>query len=228
VGATRQIVVPRQATHPARTATVWLRWATHTFQPPAHRPPGQLAAVTLGVVWAHEDCPPAGVKGLDWLLLTTLAISDQAAAVRCLTYYACRFGIEVWHRTLKTGCAIEARQLASRAALQRGLALYSVVAWRLLYAALLARVTPDVPCTVLLEEAEWQALFCYQHHTTQVPARPPTLAQAVRGIATLGGFLGRKGDGEPGPTVLWRGFQRLADLTAMFHVCAPPPLFLVP
>ena len=81
---------------------------------------------------------------------------------------------------------------------------------------------PDVACTALLEESEWQALYCHIHQTTQVPPTPPTLAQAVRWIAQLGGFLGRTGDGPPGVTVLWRGFQRLVDLTAMYHVFRPP------
>ena len=123
---------------------------------------------------------------------------------------------------LKSGCAIERRQLADLDHLQRCLALFSVIAWRLLYATLLARVLPDVACTALLEESEWQALYCHIHQTTQVPPTPPTLAQAVRWIAQLGGFLGRTGDGPPGVTVLWRGFQRLVDLTAMYHVFRPP------
>ncbi|MGH2346762.1 MAG: IS4 family transposase [Chloroflexota bacterium] len=223
VGATVPIAVPRRGSQPVRTATVWLRWTALTLQPPANRPAGAVPAVPLSVVWAQEEHPPAGSAALDWLLLTTLAVPDQATAERTLAYYAGRFGIEVWHKTLKTGCAIEARQLASREALQRGLALYSVIAWRVLSAALLARSTPDVPCTVLLEEREWQALYCSHYHTTHLPVPPPTLAQAVRWIAMLGGFLGRKGDGPPGPTVLWRGFQRLTDLTAMFHLFAPPP-----
>jgi len=102
------------------------------------------------------------------------------------------------------------------------LALFSVVAWRVLYATMLARVLPDTPCTTLLEEGEWQALYCHIHQTTHLPPTPPTLAQAVRWIAQLGGYLGRTRDGAPGVTVLWRGFQRLIDLTAMYHVFRPP------
>ena len=67
------------------------------------------------------------------------------------------------------------------------------MAWKVRFAALLARTTPDLPGTVLLEQAEWQALYCAIHQTQQVPATPPTLYQAVRWIAKLGGFLGRTG-----------------------------------
>jgi hypothetical protein len=221
--ATITVAVPRQGAQPARTARVALRWATLTLQPPAHRAAEQLPAVAVGGVWAHEEQPPAGTEALDWLLLTTLPVPDQAAAEQILAYYACRFGIETWHKTLKTGCAIEARQLQSVEALERGLALYSVIAWRVLYASLRARATPELPCSVLLAAAEWQALYCAIHKTAQPPSRPPSLAQAVRWIAHLGGFLGRKGDGPPGPTTLWRGFQHLADLTVMYQLFAAQP-----
>lgn len=220
VGCTRTVPVARRGTQPARMARVQVRWQQVTLPVPRNRHGGQLEAVTLWALWAHEESPPPGVEALDWLLLTTLALPDQPTAAHLLDWYACRFVIERWHLVLKSGCAIEARQLESRAALQRGLALYSVIAWKVLCATLLARTTPDLPCTVLLEEAEWQALYCAIHRTTQPPATPPTLAQAVRWIAKLGGFLGRKGDGEPGPTVLWRGFQHLTDLTYMYAVFA--------
>jgi hypothetical protein len=72
-------------------------------------------------------------------------------------------------------------------------------------------------------------MYCRIHQTTQPPATLPTLAHAVRWVAKLGGFLGRKGDGEPGPTVLWRGFQHLADLTAMYQAfTGHPAYFLAP
>jgi hypothetical protein len=131
--------------------------------------------------------------------------------------------MEVWHKVLKAGCRIEQRQLASAAHLHRGLAVSDVIAWRVLYATLLARATPDVPCPVVLEDAEWQALCCAIQKTPQPPSPPPTLGQAVRWLAQLGGYLGRKRDGPPGTEVLWRGLQRLVDLTLMYQVFAPPP-----
>ena len=139
-----------------------------------------------------------------------------------LQWYACRWGIEVFHKILKSGCAIDRRQLEDLDHLQRCLTLYSVIAWRVFYATLLGRVSPALPCTTLLEESEWQALYGHVQQTTVLPTQPPTLAQAVRWIAQLGGYLGRKSDGPPGVTVLWRGLQRLIDLTAMYHVFRPP------
>jgi Transposase DNA-binding/Transposase Tn5 dimerisation domain len=225
VAATATVEVPRQGARPARTATLAVHWQQVTLRPPKARAAEGLPEVTVWAVWATETGAPPTAEPLDWLLLTTVPVQCAEDALERLAWYACRWGIEVYHKVLKSGCAIERRQLADLDHLQRGLALYSVIAWRLLYATMLARVLPDVACTVLLEEGEWQALYCHIHQTTQVPATPPPLTQAVRWIAQLGGFLGRPRDGAPGVTVLWRGFQRLVDLTAMYHVFRPPPRF---
>jgi hypothetical protein len=83
------------------------------------------------------------------------------------------------------------------------------------------RAVPDAPCTVVLEEAEWHALYCAIKRVATPPATAPTLRTAVRWIAQLGGFLGRKGDGEPGVTVLWKGWQRLVDLAHMYRIMRP-------
>ena len=124
---------------------------------------------------------------------------------------------------LKSGCAFEQRQLASAENLTRALALYDVIAWRILYGTLLARLAPEIPCTVLLEVQEWQALYCAVHKTPTPPSTPPTLGQARRWLAELGGFIGRASDGEPGVLVLWRGLTRLVDMTVMYQVFVPSP-----
>jgi hypothetical protein len=130
--------------------------------------------------------------------------------------------MEVWHRILKSGCRIEARQLATAARLQRCLTLYSVIAWRVFYATMLARAVPELPCSVLLEIEEWQALYCAIHRCPTPPDEPPTLGEAVRWIAQLGGFVGRRRD-QPGTETLWRGFQHLSDLTRMYCIMRPAP-----
>jgi hypothetical protein len=136
-------------------------------------------------------------------------------------WYSCRWGIEVWHRILKSGCRIEARQLASGERLQRCLTLYSVIAWRIFYATMLARAVPDMPCSVLLDLDEWQALYCAIHQCPTPPEEPPSLVQAVHWIAQLGGFVGRRRRDQPGTETLWRGFQHLMDLTKMYRIMRP-------
>jgi transposase-like protein/transposase Tn5 family protein len=222
LAATLTVHVPRHTGQPARQATVSLRFGAVTLRPPRHRRAEKLPPVTVWAVYVVEEHPPAGGEALEWLLLTTTAVPTEETAVERVEWYGVRFGIEVWHKVLKSGCRIEARQLESADRLQRGLPLYSVLAWRILYAPLLSRTLPELPCTVLLALEEWQALYCALHHTPTPPPTPPSLRQAVRWIARLGGFLERPSDGEPGVTVLWKGFQHLADLTTMYCIMRPP------
>jgi hypothetical protein len=210
------VEVTKSKTQEARTACLTVRTTTVKLRPPKKRKSEKLPKVTVSLVYALEENPPAGSEQLEWLLITTVTIENVSKALECLGWYTTRWGIEVWHRVLKSGCHIEKRQLQTAKRLKRALSVYSVIAWRVLYATMLSRECPNLPCTVLLEEAEWQVLYCVIFETKVLPYRVPTLREAVRWIASLGGFLGRKSDGEPGPTVLWRGFRRLADLTFMY------------
>ena len=213
-----ELDLPRQGHRPARRATVAVRFQAVTLRPPRRRARERLAAVPLWAVWVIEERPPADAEPVEWLLLTTCPVETAADAEARVAWYACRWGIEVWHKILKSGCQIEARQLATGARLERCLTVYSVIAWRVQQAVMLARAVPDLPCTALLEPDEWQALWCTIHQCPTPPVQPPSLQAAVRWLGRLGGYLGRKGDGEPGVTVLWKGLQHLADLTTMYRI----------
>src|SRR5712691_5711897 len=126
--------VPRRGPQAARDATLALRFCPVTLCPPRHRQREDLPAVTLWAVQVQEVDPPTDVTPIEWLLLTTVAVDTMAEAIERVEWYACRWGIEVWHRILKSGCRIEERQLASGERLQRCLTLYSVIAWRVFYA----------------------------------------------------------------------------------------------
>ena len=156
-----------------------------------------------------------------WLLRTTLAVTSFAPAGQCVAWYRYRWLIERYHFVLKSGCRLEQLQLRTAERLERAVATYCVVAWRLLWLTYEAREAGAVPCTVALRTSEWQALACRMTGQAEPPRKPPSLRQAVRWIAQLGGFLGRKGDGEPGVQVLWRGWSRLQDLTALWEVLHP-------
>lgn len=142
------------------------------------------------------------------------------AALEKVSWYAQRWQIEVLHKVIKSGCKIEQRQLETAKRLQRVLMVDLIVAWRVLALCKAGRQTPEGLASEWLNEAQWQALWCYQHQTAKPPGQPPSVRQAVRWIAQLGGFLGRKSDGEPGPTVLWRGLQELRTITAAWLLFA--------
>ncbi len=83
---------------------------------------------------------------------------------------------------------------------------------RLLWLTYEARKNPEKRIDEVLEEQEWQVLYLATQKNKALPTQSPKLREGVRQIASLGGFLGRKGDGEPGVKTLWRGWQRLQDL----------------
>jgi hypothetical protein len=105
--------------------------------------------------------------------------------------------------------------------LERALATYAIVAWRLLWLTYEARCHPAESIEGILPGHYWQVLYCHVHQTTILPHEPPTLADCVRWIARLGGFLARKSDGEPGVKTLWLGLQRVHDMASIWQLLAP-------
>ena len=96
-----------------------------------------------------------------------------------------------------------------------------VVAWRVLNLIKAARVEPTASAQRWLTREEWQALYCYRHEVRAAPAEPPTIQEAVAWLAALGGWLGRKSDGPPGPKTLWRGLHRLKDIVKSWQLFGP-------
>lgn len=215
------VEIPAEPGRPARTATVEVRYGDVTLRPPYRAASCQadLRPLRLSLVWVHEIGASSTVSApLDWLLVTNVPVTSFLDAVKRVTWYRGRWHIEVFHRVLKSGCQVEDCQLETADKLRRYLSLKSVIAWRLFWMVQVNRAHPDAVCTVVLSEPEWQALYVAIHRTTQLPDQIPTVRQVVRWIAQLGGFLGRKHDGEPGVTVVWRGWQRLHDLAMMWQV----------
>lgn len=226
VDGIQEIHVPRRGSSSARVARLEVRHAEVVLKPPHGK--SQYGSLKLWAVLAQETDPPEKVQPLRWMLLTTCVVSTLNQATEKLHWYTKRWGIEIYHKTLKSGCKIEERQLSDSNTIETCLGIDMVVAWRIYHLAKLGREIPDVPCTVFFEEAEWKALQTYISRTPYIAAEPPTLRQAIRMVATLGGFLGRKGDGEPGTKSLWLGLQQLAGMTEMWQLLfphlRPPPV----
>jgi len=148
----QELLVPRRGKQPARTAQLSIRYGKVTLAPPKQKPDEPSLAVW--VIHAEEQEPPEGVAALCWVLLTTVPTESFDAACEHLSWYALRWTIEVFHRTLKSGCKIENRQLGSASRLEACLAIDLVVAWRIHHLTKLGRETPDVPCSVYFEEAQ--------------------------------------------------------------------------
>lgn len=217
-----QVQVTKRENQPARTATVAVRYTSLILRPPQHLR-SQLKPCSLYAVCAQEVNPPPDVEPLDWLLLTTVPVCSFDDAVERLAWYCQRWQIEILHKILKSGCRIEQAQLASQKRLLPFIALFTIIAWRLFWLTFLARSDPDAPASTLLAPQELNALYTFLHKQPLPDSLHPTVHQATRWIAKLGGFLNRKHDGDPGVTVIWRGWQRLADITAAYLAFLPPP-----
>lgn len=224
VAGTLLVDVPRAAGRKARQAQLSVRFLRLACGPPRRRSrAADVPTVSLNWILVEEPTPPAKTRPIRWLLATTLPVDTLEEATRCVSYYARRWMIERWHYTLKSGCQVEERLLESLDNIERMLATMSIVAWRVMWLVYESRENPEQPCTVILCEAEWQALHTVTHrrHPKPMPSRPPTLKEAVRMIAMLGGFLGRKGDGEPGVKTVWKGLSRLSDITTGWLIHHP-------
>ena len=159
-----------------------------------------------------------GEELLEWILITSLEINPVAEAKLMAKFYSMRWTIETFFKTIKSGCKVEDCRLEEFNRLKRYIALFSIVAWRILWMTFLSRVDPDSECTGFLSESEWKALFCTIHKSKKLPEKIPKVKEAVVWIARLGGFLNRKNDDHPGPSAIWTGWQRLADFTLMWEI----------
>ena len=220
IAAERVVDVPRTKKGKARRATLEIRFAAVRLSPPVKKR-AKLEPIDLWAVLASEVDAPDDVSPLEWMLLTTIEVTTPEDAFEKLDWYAKRWGIEVFHKTVKSGCRIEERQLATEPRLENCLAVDLVVAWRILHLTMLGRQDPDQPCTVFFEEHEWKAVIAFTQGPEKVPETTPSLREVTRIVAGLGGFLGRKGDGEPGVKSLWIGLQRLDTISAAWRAFGP-------
>jgi hypothetical protein len=207
-----ELKVPRASGRPERTAKMAVRWLSLNIRAPKNDHPNR-PPVRLQFILVDEIDPPKGVTPLRWILATTMPVNSLEDALHYVHWYTYRWRIERYHFVLKSGCQIEDSLLKTVEAMKRAITTYSIVAWRLLWLTYQARQTPNAPCTMVLDDFEWQSLCAKIYPSKPIPLEPPTFREAVRMIGQLGGFLGRKGDGEPGVKLLWRGLRRLHDFS---------------
>ena len=121
----------RQQSRDARLAQVEIRATTVTLRPP-YRPDRKLPEFTVNVVLVEEMNPPEGATPIQWLLVTTLSIDDLTQVKAIVQSYCIRWQIEIYFRTIKSGCRVEDRQFETLQRLMNSVAVYSIVAWRIM------------------------------------------------------------------------------------------------
>lgn len=194
---------------PARAAELKVSYGPLKMPMPMHQSPYVKAMapdpIPMYVVHVEEVDPPRGVKPLEWILYTSLLVETFEDVWEVISYYEKRWLIEEWHKALKTGCRLTARQLETAERLEAMTGLMSVVAVRLVQLKTVARQDGDRLAKTVVPPP-WIEMLTKVRKDAK---RDMTIYQFYRTMAKLGGFLGRKHDGEPGWITIWRGWEKL-------------------
>lgn len=208
----------RRKSRSAREAVVEVRARNVILRGP-NRPGGRLADVSVNVVQVREVNAPAEDAPVEWLLLTSLPIERIDQVRQIIEYYRVRFMIEVFFRTLKSGCRVEERRFEHIERMLPCVALYLIVAWRTMMLAHLGRTYPALSCEAVFEPSEWKSLWMTLKRKP-LPAHPPSMAEIVVLIAQLGGYVTTRKE-PPGPQTIWLGLQRMYDLALAWNTFGP-------
>lgn len=194
----------------ARRATVQLSSGPVGLREPStlnRAKDGRELAVWVVRAW-EVDPPPAGEEPLEWILATTVPVVSLPDALERVAWYRHRPIIEDYHQCLKTGTRAEQRDLEDAQRIERLLGFLAPLAVRMLQLRDVARQDPEAPARQVIDP---QRLRLVAHHL-QRPAKELTVQDFWRGVAQMGGYLGRKRDGPPGWKTLWRGWLELEAL----------------
>jgi Transposase DNA-binding/Transposase Tn5 dimerisation domain len=174
--------------------------------------------VAAWVVRIWEANPPPGVEPLEWILITSVATDTLPELRQRRDWYARRWMIETYHDVGKNGCSEEDRRFETAEGMEACLAILSLVAVRIFQLRTALECQPEEPAEQVATQEEIEVLC----HFLKQKSGSLTVRDFVRGVARLGGFLGRKRDGNPGVKTLWRGYQRLQDLLLGYQFRGPP------
>lgn len=191
-----------------REVMLQISWGTLRFWPPDGAAGKGEVPLVVTIVRAWETEPPEGEEALEWLLVTSVAVSSLEEAWQRVEWYRLRWSVEDYHQCLKTGCQLEARQVQSYEGLRTLLGFLAPLAVRLLHLRTVARAEPERPAQEVVPFDVVQVVA----HLLQVPPQQLTARRCWYRIAQAGGYLGRKGDGEPGWKTLWKGWLYVQTL----------------
>jgi len=209
-----QVDVPKKDDQPKRVADCGVKFEKINVFPSRNYKGSKKGKLNLDIYTIHvlEKNPPKGVDKIEWILYTNIPILTFEEALEKLRWYCLRWRIEVYFKVIKSGFKVEDCRLESADRLIRYLAVVSIVAWRVYWLTLVARTAPNASALLFLDDFGWKILFVKFNPNSKIPKRAPSMKQATIWVAQLGGFLARKGDGDPGITHIWRGLRKLADM----------------
>ncbi len=216
VAATDTVEISQQKDRPARTAEVTIKFAEVKIACPANlRPCKYPPFIRLWAIYVKEDNPPQDQDPLSWMLLTNIETKTASDAKTRIAWYKCRWQVEILHRIMKSGCKVERAQLEKNHRRLPYLAMNSIISWKLLLITHYSRIDPLAPANSLLTQTECDVLHSITHGKVAI-GRRFNAKKATQWLAQLGGYMARNSDPHPGPTHVWRGWQRLQDFTHMY------------
>ena len=172
---------------------------------------GKGEVVMATRIVAREVGAPTGVKPVEWRLLTDRVAAIAAEVAELIDWYRARWEIEMLFNVFKNGCKVEELQLGTIERIERALALYLVVAWHIAYLMRMGSTCPDLDAELFFDPDEIQSASLLNK---QLAPPAPKLNEVLRMVAHVGGFLARKGDGEPSAKTIWEG---LRDVRSSAH-----------
>ena len=211
-----RVEIPARGGRASRVAQVHLAASPVWIPAPTGTPRrGEQPRVAAWVIRIWEPNPPSGVESLEWILVTSVSTQTSAQIRERRDWYACRWMVEVFHDIEKNGCSEEDRRFETAARMTACVAILALVAVRIFQLRTALTSQPDASAAQVASADEIAVVKAWVEHRGR---NRFTVRDFVRGVACLGGFLGRKGDGDPGVRTLWRGYQRLQDLLLGYQI----------
>ena len=205
------IEVPKRGNKKKRKAQLAVRIKRVKLSPPSSRRGElRLQPIEATLISSSEINPPSNSTPIKWTLITNVYGDNLDDAKKFMTWYLARWQIEVFFHVLKSGCRVENIQLTSETRFKPCIAMYLVIAWRIMFIMHLSRRQPESDCEKFFSPKEWKTIYVVSNKKPP-PKKHPTITEIVNLIAGWGGYLGRKHDGPPGPKAIWIGLKRLED-----------------
>lgn len=206
----------------ARTAKIEVSSTRVTFPQPKHRSAWVkqcgIERLEINVVIVQEVGAPQGIKPIRWVLLSSLPAEKFEQAWQVIEDYENRWLIEEYHKVMKSGCRLQSHALRTADRLEPLIGLITVIGTRLLSLKQIGRSQPTTRALTHVPSSWLKCLKAYRGHKVKLTGM--TVYSFFRELAKLGGFLARKGDGEPGWETVWRGYQKLQSLLAGMQLAA--------
>lgn len=218
---TIKINIPKNDNGPARQAVCDIKFDQIKVWPPQNYLGNEVnkkSPLSLHAIYLRERNDASPAAPIEWMLLTNIPIHTFDDALEKIKWYCLRWRIEIFHKILKSGLKVEACRLETKERLIRYLTVMSIVAWRIYWVTLFARVAPASTARIFLDDQEWKILYKKFNPYGEIPTNPPSMEQVLIWIARLGGFLARKNDGKPGIIHVWRGLKKFANIIEGFQI----------